>query len=163
MINRGNARKHLGLGPNSINAALSPCKRQDTGPAGFYHPQRLRFCFLIFTNLEQCQQCEASLFWPTEDAQESASKESSVNPEAEMLNIKPALPCWLELAQSPALRRAGSSQSRCWQGSQRFDSLPTLAVTEFAPCRHAAISPLPKVTVPWACLLQNYARCQPLP
>lgn len=48
MVSRGNSRKHLGFVPSSINTALSPCRRQETGSAGFYHPQRLRFHFLIF-------------------------------------------------------------------------------------------------------------------
>lgn len=48
VISRGNSRKHLGFVPTSINTTLSPCRRQETGSAGFYRPQRLRFHFLIF-------------------------------------------------------------------------------------------------------------------
>lgn len=48
VVSRGNSRKHLGFVPSSINTALSPCRTQVTGSAGFYHPQRLRFHFLIF-------------------------------------------------------------------------------------------------------------------
>lgn len=48
VINSGNSRRHLGLSPNSISSVFSPCRKQDTGLAGFSHPQRLSFCFLIF-------------------------------------------------------------------------------------------------------------------
>lgn len=48
MVSRGNSRKHLGFAPNSINTRLSPCRRQETGSARFYHPRRLRFHFLVF-------------------------------------------------------------------------------------------------------------------
>lgn len=72
--------------------------------------------------------------------------------EAAMLNISPfpALPCragWgllsppLCAGQDPASPDAGKAASVS-------APLPTLTVTEFTPCRHAAISPLPKVTIP---------------
>lgn len=82
-----------------------------------------------------------------------------------MLNIGPlpALPCcagWSQL--SPRLY---AMQNLALPGAVKAAGvstpLPTFTVTEFTPCRHAAIAPLPKVTVPLAHLLHNHMHLQP--
>lgn len=94
--------------------------------------------------------------WPKEDAQESTWKESRVRSETDLLNTAPRL---AGARPAPDLCPAGSRQSQSWPVLHSPGHTHCLHIRTLLARCHLSF---PKVTLPWACLLQNYTCIQPL-